>query len=280
MAKGVSLHIGLNSVDPDHYGGWSGPLMACEADANDMMAIATERQFTPTKLLTSQATRDATISGIEVAARELSAGDIFFLSYSGHGGQVPDMGNDEADLQDETWCLYDGQLIDDELGELWPHFEAGVRIFVLSDSCHSGSAIRAAYNALAAAGVGAGTVSRAAQGEPVYRAMPDDAAFETFFRNSDFYREIAGKLPAEPSPIQAAVRLISGCQDNQLSLDGTFNGLFTGTLKRVWANGAFDENYARFHAEILRRMPPTQSPNHYVIGVVNPNFDAETPFSI
>ena len=31
-ARGVSLHIGLNSVDPKHYGGWSGDLVACEFD--------------------------------------------------------------------------------------------------------------------------------------------------------------------------------------------------------------------------------------------------------
>ena len=26
MAKGISLNIGLNSVDPNHYGGWNGQL--------------------------------------------------------------------------------------------------------------------------------------------------------------------------------------------------------------------------------------------------------------
>ena len=33
MAKGVSVHIGINEVDPAHYGGWTGALNACEADA-------------------------------------------------------------------------------------------------------------------------------------------------------------------------------------------------------------------------------------------------------
>ena len=32
-ATGLSLHVGLNAVDPAHYAGWSGPLNACEADA-------------------------------------------------------------------------------------------------------------------------------------------------------------------------------------------------------------------------------------------------------
>ena len=40
MAKAVSIHIGLNSVNPKNYAGWSGDLVACEFDANDMAAIA------------------------------------------------------------------------------------------------------------------------------------------------------------------------------------------------------------------------------------------------
>ena len=42
-AKGISLHLGLNVVDPDHYGGWDGALKACEADANAMEALAKAR---------------------------------------------------------------------------------------------------------------------------------------------------------------------------------------------------------------------------------------------
>ena len=38
--QALSLHIGLNSVSPAAYAGWSGPLAACEFDANDMAAIA------------------------------------------------------------------------------------------------------------------------------------------------------------------------------------------------------------------------------------------------
>ena len=40
QTQSLSLHIGLNSVSPAHYGGWSGELTACEFDANDMAAIA------------------------------------------------------------------------------------------------------------------------------------------------------------------------------------------------------------------------------------------------
>ena len=72
------------------------------------------------------------------------------LTYSGHGGQVPDVSGEEADKLDETWCLYDSQLIDDELYMELGKFAAGVRILVLSDSCHSGTVVRAGPPAVGA----------------------------------------------------------------------------------------------------------------------------------
>jgi hypothetical protein len=111
----LSLHIGLNSVNPKDYEGWSGPLAACEADANDMRDLAQARGIKASVLLTRDATRARALAGIRAAAKALKAGDLFFLSYSGHGGQVDDVSGEEADKLDETWCLFDGQLIDDEL---------------------------------------------------------------------------------------------------------------------------------------------------------------------
>jgi len=140
--KGWSLHIGLNSVDPDHYGGWSGDLTACEFDALDMAELAKSQGIKPTLLLTRSGTRAKVLAALRKAAKTLKAGDLFLLSYSGHGGQVTDINADEPDGQDETWCLFDSQLIDDELYFELSRFAAGVRILVLSDSCHSGSVTR------------------------------------------------------------------------------------------------------------------------------------------
>ena len=140
--KGISLHIGLNAVRAAAYGGWDGPLAACEFDANDMAAIARSKGMKANVLLTQKATRAKLLAGMRSAAKALKAGDLFFLSYSAHGGQVPDVNGDEPDKKDETWCLYDGQLIDDELYFELSRFAAGVRILVLSDSCHSGSVTR------------------------------------------------------------------------------------------------------------------------------------------
>src|SRR6185436_17435333 len=87
-AMGMSLHIGLNSVSGGAYGGWTGPLAACEADAKDMTAIAKQQGMRPTTLLTKKATRAAVLAEMRKAAQLLAEGDLYFLSYSGHGGQV------------------------------------------------------------------------------------------------------------------------------------------------------------------------------------------------
>jgi len=125
MARGLALTIGLNAVDPEHYGGWSGTLNACQADAEDLSAVAKSCKFKVKTLLTGDATRDNVTTEIINATRELKAGDIFLLTYSGHGGQLPDLTGDEPDDMDETWSLFDGELLDDELYLLLAKFAGG-----------------------------------------------------------------------------------------------------------------------------------------------------------
>ena len=100
-----------------------------------MTSVGKSRGFKVTTLLTKEATRERVIKTIRKASRTLKSGDIFMLSYSGHGGQLPDRNEDEADAMDETWCLYDGELVDDEMYSLYGGFALGVRILVFSDSC-------------------------------------------------------------------------------------------------------------------------------------------------
>ena len=279
MAKGISLHIGLNSVDPRHYAGWAGELAACEADAASMEEIAKEVGYATRALLTEAATRASVIETIRHAAGSLISGDIFLVSYAGHGGQVPDASGDEPDAADETWCLYDGQLIDDELHQLWKGFAAGVRILVISDSCHSGTVTRAAQGELNLDAAAKVLLSFGIQ-TPHYRFMPPAAALNTYRANKDFYDRLGKSIPSELSAPNATVRLISGCQDDQASADGPFNGLFTGTLLKVWNDGAFEGDYASFHEAIVARMPSCQRPNHLVIGPAAPEFNRQKPFAI
>jgi metacaspase-1 len=280
MARGMSLHIGLNRVDPAHYQGWDGALTACEFDANDMRAIAEGQGFEPQSLLTKEASSEAILSAIERAAGELEGGDLFLCTYSGHGGQVPDRnGEDEDDRSDETWVAYDRQIVDDELYALWGKFAPGVRVFVLSDSCHSGTVTRDIEDEVPDP---VSTREKAAAESPRYRAMPRDVMIATYRANAELYDAIQERLPgAETADPAATVLLISGCRDDQLSLDGFSNGLFTENLRAVWGDGSWDGGgYAEFREAIRGRMPAKQQPNYLRVGAANADFEQQKPFTI
>ena len=291
--KGLSLHIGLNALSPAAYGGWSGDLAACEFDAKDMAAIAKSQGMTSTVLLTKQGTRAKMLTAMRKAAKQLRKGDLFFLTYSGHGGQVPDVTGEETDKQDETWCLYDGQLIDDELYFELSRFASGVRILVLSDSCHSGTVTRAVPPPLDRTNVAGRS-----------KMMPPAVAIRTYREHQAFYNKLqhdvakaAGKaaavdpdsalaqlavsprLTAIAKKFNASVILISGCQDNQTSMDGEHNGAFTEQLLKVWNHATYKGTYAKFHAAVKAGLPASQTPNLFTLGAAA-RFLRQQPFSV
>ena len=289
--KAIALHLGLNAVSAAAYAGWDGPLAACEFDANDMAAVAKSKGMKSTVLLTKKATRANLLAGMRGAAKALKSGDFFLMSYSGHGGQVPDIDGDEPDGKDETWCLYDGQLLDDELYFELSKFAAGVRVLVLSDSCHSGSVTRNFPPPPPPAGQ-----------RP--RLMPAAVAMRVYAEHQAFYDKLqtdvaaaaqkaavvdpdaalaqvgaAAQATALVGEFKPAVVLISGCQDNQTSMDGDHNGAFTEQLLKVWERGTFTGNYGSFHARIRAALPPTQSPNLFVLGPAA-KFVKQKPFTV
>lgn len=350
--RGLSLHIGLNVVDDNAYGMPVPVLRGCENDARDMRILAQAQGFSGSQTLMSpQATADNVAAAISEAAGELQSGDFFFLTYSGHGSQMRDATGDEPDELDETWVCYDRQLLDDELYALWGQFRPGVRIVVLSDSCHSGSVTRDvvfAYQAFASSYhdsrevgfvldtpmgmplqatrdmatmttlreslrevmpdvVGSlygrtraavldtdidehiDLVLRQLQGDtrglvlhetPLTRNLPPGMAYEDAANRRDLYRE-AKAATRQATPPTASVLLISGCQDNQLSLDGTRNGLFTQRLLETWDQGAFSGvGYPDLHRQIVTLMPPQQTPNLLWATPADPVLEQQRPFTI
>ena len=297
MTRGISIHIGLNAVDANAYQGWDGKLVACENDAHSMEAIASSFGYKTNILLTADATSAAVCEEIGKAAQELVSGDHLLLTYSGHGGQVPDTNGDEDDGQDETWVLYDRMLCDDELYAMWSHFAAGVKIFVLSDSCHSGTVVRAMLRSFALRSQPApsrkeifyGQLAdesnrKKAPGLPAasrFKAIPGVTQARVWQKSEPMYRTvqwIAGK--PKDNPIGATILLISGCQDNQFSQDGDKNGLFTEKLLQVWSDGSFSGGHHDFYQQIGGLMPPTQTPNYLVVGSADSTFEGSRPFAL
>ena len=182
---------------------------------------------------------------------------------------MKDTNGDETDKgrMDETWVLFDRQLVDDELYDLWGKFKPGVRILVLSDSCHSGTVTR--------------DVPSLIEGGARRRAMPRSVGAKVEKAHAKLYRDIQNAHPgSEKSKVQASILLISGCMDNQFSMDGEKNGAFTGMVKKVWAGGKFTGTYRKFRDAIVSRMPDTQTPNYYVVGAVSATFEAQKPFTV
>jgi hypothetical protein len=274
MAKGISLHIGVNrlnpvcypmatyqgwetavvigknkcvNVDGDYKIGWNGRLgrssQCCEKDAEDLAAIASKQGFKAKVLLTKRATSARVERAIRNAAKKLTAGDIFLLSYAGHGSQVEDLTNDEADNEDETWCLYDRMFLDDEQRMLYTEFAEGVRILVLCDSCHSGTATRSGKSDAAR--------RRRMHERLRARAMPRETASCVYLGRKSEYDEIQLGLPNPPPKLKASRILLSACQDNETAMgDLVLGGCFTRALKKIWNKGAFESNYEQFAEEI------------------------------
>jgi hypothetical protein len=130
----------------------------------------------------------------------------------------------------------------DELYAALKQFVRGVRIFVLSDSCHSGTVLRAVH--FSSLGL-----------KPVRpRMMPRDVALRVYMDHEKFYDKLQQQRSATGRKrMDATAVLISGCQDNQTSADGDRNGLFTETLLAVWKNGKFNGDYHGFHESIVGR---------------------------
>jgi len=248
MAKGHSIHFGINKVDRHRYDGWDGFLASCEADAQAMFDIATAQQFTSSSLfLTQEATKSAFLSAMAELQEKAEAGDLVFISFSGHGGSIMDRDDgEELDGRDETWCFYDGQIVDDKILALLKKFKPDVRVLIVSDSCHSGTVIK--YN--------------------------------NWLKKHSLPKENKLSFKKEKEDVQACVLLLSSCQDDEYSIAGTNYSRYTEILLEVWNEGEFDGTYPDFHQSIVSAHPFGQTPNYLTIGPPNDIFFASKPFTL
>ncbi|CAA6803596.1 MAG: Metacaspase [uncultured Sulfurovum sp.] len=277
MAKGISIHIGLEYIDPEHYGS-DGALRTCGKDCLDMKALAESQNYEESiVLLNEEGTREAVSTAIAMAATKLEAGDILFVSYSGHGTSIPDETGDEADGKDETWCLFDGFLLDDELHALWTQFAEDVRIMVVSDSCHSGTVIK----------VGPG---QDPEGMLLSKHFPEEEAEKIYIEHKSMYLKIKQEAAeSTDKELKASVKLIAGCQDVESSyvLPYDENSLLTKELNRIWDAGQFVGTTDEFFQQIKKAVEGIayenriyQMPNLYTVGKKNEKFNTQKPFGI
>ncbi len=269
---GVSLHIGLARVDstkypPDRNGNpWTGECSVCEADARDMAELAESQGFNATVLPTAEATADNILRKIREAAETLTEGDIFLLTFSGHGGNVDDTNSDEEDEMDETWVTYDRQLADDELYKELTQFKPGVRVVVLSDSCHSG------------------TIARDDPQDERSKLLPKDIEDADLSQRGELYEQIQAENPdteMSKERLQAEVLAMTACADDQEAKMGPWHSMFTGSLLAIWNRGQFQGSYRDFFTAVCNNLGDEQTPQWKPPKEIDPEFALhERPFTI
>lgn len=241
-----ALCIGIND-----YPGTDSDLAGCVNDADDWAAALGERGFTVSMLKDSAATREAMLSAMREHVEGARRGDVVVVTYSGHGTWVPDQDRDEKDMRDEALCPHDlmtsGAIIDDELFDLFSERERGVRVVLISDSCHSGTVCRFA--------------PRLGDRPGQVRFLPP----ETFLRNEE---QVAlarrASAAASMSRSRQSALLLAGCRDTEYSYDASFssrpNGAFTYVALRTLQELNRTATYREWMARIRQQLPSASYP--------------------
>ncbi len=266
MTTGQALVFGVNVVDPAGYAGRGlGHLTFCEKDATLVAALTKARGF-DTQLFTGSAvTKDAMVNGITAAAETLVDGDTFLLYFSGHGNTTDDISGEEAgrgNMRDETLCLFDNQILDDELYAQWQKFNTGVRIVVLTDACHSGSVLMGAEDDLV-------------------RKSPDARESKIMKRlNPTMYSDMRAALPPK-TELNCSILHLAGCREDQLSYESKSmeQGIFTGHMLRA-LEGDFSGSYKQLFEAMHASMPDVQKPVMNHLGVDNETFNNQVALTV
>ena len=216
----IGVAAGLTGVDPACYGGSDGACPGCDVDATDFANVLRAAGFETSLLLNQDAGWDGLSRRIAAAAAQLGPGDLFVLMVSGHGGRGvfrnPQTNREEVH---ETWCLWDGQVLDDEIVRAFAQFAAGVRIVVVNDQCHAGGVFG-----------GKGPAVRGAGGlKPVLPGPDGEEAWKKAigFRDPG---QLFGAVKTPPMLIQFA-----SCRAEQTSIGMPLGGTWVTALLKVLA---------------------------------------------
>ncbi|MEM6695294.1 MAG: caspase family protein [Pseudomonadota bacterium] len=160
QAETRALLIGVSDYEASDLG-----IADLKGPANDirlLQTVLTERGVSDFRILADgveggvRPTRAAILAAFDALARDAEQDDFIFIHFSGHGSQQPDQNGDETDGLDEVFLAIDSNraplgdprilnaIVDDEIGEAVAKIRArGADVWMVIDSCHSGSGLRA-----------------------------------------------------------------------------------------------------------------------------------------
>ena len=249
MAKKTALCIGIND-----YPGTGSDLRGCVNDARDWQLELERRGFQATLMVDKKATRQAMAGEMQRLIGDAKYGDVLVITYSGHGTWVPDADGDEPDRRDEALVPWDireaGPLLDDDLFEIFSERDRGVRLVMISDSCHSGTVAKFAPQPL--------------DGQRGRTRFLAPASFLSQSAQAAAER-VAGTISRAKS--RSTALLLAGCRDTEYSYDAEFNnkpnGAYTFVALQALKNLPASATYRDWHKAISLQLPsPTypQSP--------------------
>jgi len=207
-----ALLIGINYINTSYE------LNGCINDVNLIGNYIQNKGFSEITVITDKTelkpTRYNIISSLENFLSNASDNDFLFFHYSGHGSTELDNNYDEKDNQDETIVSSDlFNIKDDELSNIIKtNLTSNATLFAIFDSCHSGSILDLKYTFSEMSG------KLIINEEQKY----DNIIAMQFIRSAD---------------INPNIIMISGCKDNQYSLetltDKGVGGLMTWAFNDV-----------------------------------------------
>ena len=236
-----ALCVGIND-----YPVAGADLKGCVNDAKAWAAMLIDHfGFDPknvTMLLDSQATKKRVLAAIDKLLEDAKKGDVLVFTNSSHGTYVADRDGDET-RYDEAMCPFDMKknlILDDELRQRFANVPDGVRLTIISDSCHSGSVTR---------GDMPGT--------------PDDRRRRFVNPRTLGLPEIEGvRRKAKPRGTELYPQsrmkevLVSGCRDNQYSYDARINGTYHGAMTYFALRTIEEADYELTYEDLWEALVP------------------------
>lgn len=234
----TALICSLTKVDPRAYGGWDGDCPGTDVDSAVFAAMCDQFGVPYVKLENAQANATNVIAKAQAAAESLGpSGGLLVLYFSGHGGQVPSDSASEDDGQDETICLWDGQLRDKHVWQLLLRVPRNVRVWMVTDCCNSGTNYRKPRDFAKAVRRLSGERARMRMARGLVRRASDE----------------------EPNLLHWG-----GCGDGESSFGSASGGVFTVALVDAFSTR---KTYREWFSDACRRMPESQRPTCGETGV-------------
>jgi hypothetical protein len=186
-----ALLVGINYLNTPYQ------LNGCIDDTKRMHELLSTLGFKNIKILTDvtpiKPTKTEILNQLTQLIKNATSGDVLFFYYSGHGSNTYDTNGDETDKTDEMLVSLDLKpVLDDELKNiLKTYMKSGVTLIGLFDSCHSGTVLDLKYQ----------------------------YSYNGTFTENDKVTECNGN-----------VLMISGCMDEQTSVEAYVNNKLQGAL--------------------------------------------------